>query len=74
MSDLLLVLGVALCILSVVLAVIQLMQTRAPRAAVICLIAGILALFAGALLDPEPFRPGDIPAALGSVTGDAATR
>lgn len=69
MSDFLLLLGVALCILSVVLAVVQLLQTQAPRAAVICLLAGIVALFAGAAMNPEPFAPGDIPAAFGRVTG-----
>ncbi|MEE2860986.1 MAG: hypothetical protein ACU0DH_12485 [Paracoccus sp. (in: a-proteobacteria)] len=69
MSDLLLVLGVLLCVLSVVVAVVQLLQTQPPRAAAICLVAGIVALFAGAALSPEPFALGDIPAAFGRVTG-----
>jgi hypothetical protein len=73
MSDFLLVAGVVLCLLSVVLAVVQLARTQAPRAAVICLIAGIAALFAGAALDPAPFAPGDIPAAIGRVTGGPAS-
>lgn len=69
MSDLLLLAGVALCLLSVVLAVIQLMQTHPPRAAVLALLGGIVLLFAGAYIDPEPFSPADIPAALETVTG-----
>lgn len=73
MSDLLLLGGIALCLLSVVLAVVQLLQTRPPRLAVLVFLAGILALFAGAMLNPEPFRPGDIPAALDSVTGDTTS-
>ncbi|MBM3603974.1 MAG: hypothetical protein FJX25_04275 [Alphaproteobacteria bacterium] len=69
MSDLLLLLGVALCLLSVVLAVVQLLRTQPPRAAAICFVAGIAALLAGAWLNPAPFAPGDIPAAFEQVTG-----
>lgn len=68
MSDLLLLAGVALCLLSVVLAVVQLMQARPPRAAALALLAGIVLVFAGAWLDPEPFGPGAIPDALQAVT------
>lgn len=69
MSDLLLLAGIALCLLSVVLAVVQLLQTQPPRAAILALLGGIVLLFAGAWMDPEPFSPADIPAALGTVTG-----
>lgn len=69
MSDLLLLAGVALCLLSVVLAVVQLLQTQPPRAAILALLGGIVLLFAGAWMDPEPFSPADIPAALDMVTG-----
>ncbi|TJZ91109.1 hypothetical protein FA743_12960 [Paracoccus gahaiensis] len=69
MSDLLLLAGVALCLLSVVLAIVQLMQARPPRAAALALIAGIFLLFVGAWTSPEPFGLSSIPAALQSVTG-----
>jgi len=71
MSDLLLLAGVALCLLSVVLAVVQLLQTQPPRAAILALLGGIVLLFARAWMDPEPFSPADIPAALDTVTGGA---
>ncbi len=60
MSDYLLLAGVALSLVSVVLAMAQLSRTEAPRGAAIALVAGIVCLFAGAYLDPEPFSPGDI--------------
>ncbi|WP_410216248.1 hypothetical protein [Paracoccus sp. (in: a-proteobacteria)] len=69
MSDLLLLGGIALCLLSVVLAVVQLLQTQPPRAAVLVFLAGIVALFAGAAMNPDPFAPGDIPAAFQRVAG-----
>ena len=60
MSDLLLLAGVALCLLSVVLAVVQLLQTQPPRAAILALLGGIVLLFAGAWMDPTPFRVQDL--------------
>ena len=60
MSDLLLLAGVALCLLSVVLAVVQLLQTQPPRTAILALLGGIVLLFAGAWMDPEPFSPAEI--------------
>lgn len=69
MSDLLLLAGVALCLLSLVLAVVQLLQTQPPRAAVLAFVAGIVLLFAGAATGPEPFRATDITDALARVTG-----
>lgn len=56
MSDFLLLAGIALGVLSVVLAVVQLMQTRPPRAAAITLVLAIAAILAGGLLAPQPFR------------------
>ncbi|MBU2958062.1 hypothetical protein Q4511_10490 [Paracoccus sp. 1_MG-2023] len=63
----LLVIGVALCVASVVLAVVQLLRLQPPRLAVLALVAGILALFAGAQLQPGPFSPSDVATAFGSV-------
>lgn len=71
MSDLLLLAGVALCVLSVVLAVVQLLQTRPPRAAALAFLGGVVLLFAGAWMNPQPFSPADIGTALQSVTGGA---
>ena len=48
MSDYLLLAGVALGLVSILLAVVQLVQATPPRAAVITLILGIVAIFAGA--------------------------
>ncbi|AUH33433.1 hypothetical protein [Paracoccus tegillarcae] len=69
MSDFLLLGGIALCILSVIYAVIQLMRVQPPRAAVIMLILGIVAMFAGAYLSPQPFTVEEIPAAWSRLTG-----
>ncbi|MCT4332865.1 hypothetical protein MU516_08285 [Paracoccus sp. YLB-12] len=71
MSDYLLLAGVALCLISVVVAIVQLVQTRPPRAAVITLIIGIVALFAGAYLNPEPFQANDIVSAWDHVVEEA---
>lgn len=68
-TDLLLLGGVALCLLSAVLAVVQLVQTQAPRAAILCFVAGILVLVIGASVDPDPFNPDDIASAFARVTG-----
>ena len=46
MSDLLLLGGIALCLLSVIVAVVQLLRTQPPRAAAILLVLGISAIFA----------------------------
>lgn len=54
MYDFLLLGGIALCALSVVIAIVQLLQTRPPRAAAITLVIGIAALLAGAWLMPQP--------------------
>ncbi len=68
-ADLLLLGGIALCALSVVLAVVQLARTQAPRAAILTFMAGILVLVIGASVDPDPFHPDDVASAFHRVTG-----
>ena len=51
MTDLLLLGGVALCVLSVLVALIQLLRTEPPRAAAILLVLGIVGILGSALLD-----------------------
>ncbi|TRW99532.1 hypothetical protein FNJ84_02335 [Paracoccus sp. M683] len=65
MTDLLLLGGAALCALSLVVAVVQLLRTEPPRAAAILLLLGIVAMFAGAYLKEGPFQAQDIPDAWG---------
>ncbi len=67
--DLLLLGGVALCVISVIAAVIQLLQTQPPRGAAITLVIGIVLLFAGAYYSPEPFKPQSILSAWQRVSG-----
>jgi hypothetical protein len=73
MSDLLLLGGIALCLISVVVAIVQLLQTRPPRAAAILLILGIAGIFAAAYLGPQPFSLEQIPQAWARVAGGATT-
>ena len=73
MSDYLLLGGIALCLLSVIVAVVQLLQTRPPRMAAILLILGIVAIFAAAYLSPQPFSLEQIPQAWARLTGGATT-
>ncbi len=73
MSDYLLLAGVALCAISVVVAVLQLLQTRAPRAAVILLLLGIVALFAGARSSTDPFSAQTLTSAWARVTQGGTT-
>jgi hypothetical protein len=73
MSDYLLLGGIALCLLSILIAVVQLLQTRPPRAAAIALVLGIAAIFAAAYLSPEPFSLDQIPQAWARLTGRATT-
>ncbi|WP_378946148.1 hypothetical protein [Paracoccus sp. R86501] len=70
-ADLLLLGGIALCLLSVVLAVVQLARTQAPRAAILVFVAGILVLVFGASVDPDPFHPDDVVSAFQRVTAFA---
>ena len=69
-AQLLLAGGVALCVVSVVLAVVQLLRLQPPRLAVLALVAGILALFAGAQMQPGTFRPADVATAIRGVLPD----
>ena len=69
MSDILLLGGVALCLLSVLWAVVQLLRTEPPRAAAIMLVLGIALLFLGAYLQPDGFQPGDVMRAWQGLTG-----
>lgn len=69
MSDYLLLGGIALCLLSVLAAVVQLLQVRPPRVAAIMLILGIAAIFAAAYLSPEPFSAAQVPQAWARLTG-----
>lgn len=69
MSDLLLLGGVALGVLSVIVAVIQLLQMRPPRAGAILLVLAIALLLAGAWLAPQPFRLAHICDAWTRLTG-----
>ncbi|GGF72164.1 hypothetical protein GCM10011402_25870 [Paracoccus acridae] len=73
MSDLLLLGGIALCLISVLVAVVQLLRTQPPRAAAILLVLGIAAIFAAAYLSPQPFTLEQIPQAWARVTGGTTT-
>ena len=66
MTDLLLLAGVLLCLLSIPLALVALLQTRPPRTAAASLVLGLALMFLAAWLAPEGFRMQDI--------GDAWTR
>lgn len=55
MSDILLLAGVVLCLLSVPVAIVSLARTEPPRGAAISLVLGLLLLVAGAWLDNRPF-------------------
>ncbi|AXC48557.1 hypothetical protein DRW48_01540 [Paracoccus suum] len=63
MTDLLLIAGTALCALSVLMAAVAVARTEAPRSAAAMLVLGILLIFLGAFLSPDPFVVQDIPAA-----------
>lgn len=67
-SDYLLLAGVVLCVISVIYAIVQLMQTQPPRGAAITLILGIVLLFAGVLTAPQPLTPQGIFSAWERVT------
>ena len=71
MSDLLLLGGIALCLISVLVAVVQLLRTQPPRAAAILLVLGVAAIFAAAYLAPEPFGLEQIPQAWARLVGGA---
>ncbi len=54
MSDNLLLAGLTLCLLSLPVAVVALLSTRAPRGAAMILVFGVLLLFGAAYLAEEP--------------------
>lgn len=56
MTEIIILVGTGLCALSVVMAIIAVAQTRAPRGAAIALVLGIAALFGGAMTSQEPFN------------------
>lgn len=55
MTDILIIAGTVLCALSVLLAIISVAQTRAPRGAALALVLGIAAMFGGAFTADAPF-------------------
>lgn len=55
MIDLLLLLGIALCMASVVMAIVSVIRTHAPRSAAIVLVLGVAMLFLGAWGSDAPF-------------------
>ncbi len=55
MIDILLLAGVALCVLSVLMAIVSVARTQAPRGAAILLVLGLAMLLAGGWLDQRPF-------------------
>ena len=60
MSDVLLLVGMALCALSVLMAIVAVARTQPPRAGAIALVLGIALLFGGAKLSDEPFGVGTL--------------
>ena len=60
LSDLAVLLGAALAALSVILAVVALAQTRAPRGAALAFTTGILLLVAGGFASVQPVTPAMI--------------
>ena len=73
MTDILLLGGVALCVLSVLVAVVQLLRTEAPRAAAILLVLGIVGILGSALLDgPTEISVAGINDAWDRLTGTPA--
>lgn len=60
MIDLMLLAGSGLCAISVVLAVVSVVQTRAPRLAAIALVLGLALLFGAAWLRPAAVGPQQV--------------
>lgn len=57
MIDLMLLGGSALCAISVMMAVVSVLQARAPRGAAIVLMLGFIVLFVAARMDPAAINP-----------------
>ncbi|AGT07514.1 hypothetical protein [Paracoccus aminophilus] len=60
MIDLMLIAGSALCVLSIVAAIVAVSQTRAPRGAAILLMLGIIVLLIGAKMDAKAMNPANM--------------
>ncbi|SDE56756.1 hypothetical protein SAMN05421538_10830 [Paracoccus isoporae] len=69
MADVLLLLGTALCVLSVLSAIISVLRTQAPRPAAILLCLGIAVLVVAAVIEPGSVGFDQIGAAFGRVFG-----
>lgn len=57
MADLLLLVGTALLAVSVIMAIIAVLQTQAPRGAAGIFVLGVLVLIVGAWIDPAAITP-----------------
>lgn len=68
MADILLLLGVALCVLSLIAAIAAVIRTQPPRSGAIMFLLGILLIFAGAWIEPGGFTVQDIPQAWRNVS------
>lgn len=60
MIDLLLVLGVALCAVSVLMALVAVIRTQAPRGAAVTMVLGVLVLFAASWLGNRALGVTDV--------------
>lgn len=69
-SDLLVLAGVAAAVLSVLLAVLALAQTRAPRGGAIALVLAILCVAVGAWSSTQPVTPHFVADAWMRITSD----
>lgn len=57
MIELLLLAGSALCVISVVMAIVSLARTQAPRGAAIAFMLGLILLFVAAWMQPSAVDP-----------------
>ena len=74
MIDILLLAGVALCALSVLLAILALARTQAPRGAAIALVLGLLVLLGVNVVDHRPLSLNSLAQSWSRVTsGNLAT-
>ena len=53
MIDLMLLAGTALCAISIAMAIVAVLQTRAPRGAAIIVVRGLVVLFSAARMEPS---------------------
>lgn len=60
MIDLLLLAGSAICVISVIMAIVAVAQTRAPRGAAIALMLGVALLLFAAKSDPGAVNPQNV--------------